>query len=1114
MTACATRVRDLFRRLGIGLLFAAPFTAVDVAQAQRAEPLFAAAESTADRTVVGWTHELVTAAFGRDDVWRVSDFPLPGGLTVELELEPFRVAGPRTRFVLGRAGGPDLPIDFDPQRVWTFRGKVRDHPGSHVFLALSEKSSTGSIDLGPGRPTYRIADHESGGGALTVFRGAQEPTPPPDVPPCSLLGEPALPLAPAAPASIRGGTITPPPVKHIEIAVDSDHEFWQLFGDTDAASTYVVQLYAAISDIYLRDVDAWVELVFVRLWDDPNDLYNDVDPSPLPDFQAEWEGNMGQVDRDVAQLISGRRDYPFGGQAYLASLCGGNGYSVVGYMLGQFPNPTMPSPLTYDIAVTAHELGHNAGTAHTHDSPNFVDTCQNTSSTPQRGTIMSYCAQTWSGGNSNRDLYFHSVIQQNIEGYLVTAACVADDCNFNGIEDSVDVSGGFDDVNGNGVPDVCEDCNGNAVLDDSDIMGGASFDINGNGRPDECDPDCDGDAIPDDEEIATGSSDAYGNDIPDECETDCDDDGLSDYTEIQGAMVLDVDRNAMLDACQDCDGNGTNDLDELAGGHGVWVASGLAGSPVRHFYADTGVLTVTSPGGAAADVQAGRDLIVAPGGRVLVTSGADNRVMEFHLSGSYVGDLVAGAAGRLSSPAGLVLSPPGGELLVANEGKDEVRMYDASSGTPLGSFVNPGSGGLIAPFGLTFGPNGNLFVTSASNEVLEYDGMTGSFLSAFVPAATNGGLDQPRGLVFKPDGNLLVASFGSNEVLEYEAGTGAPLGKWAQVGTPTRLTQVSPWGIRVGPNGNVFVVRTGEDYGSNQSAGDENDDDTDDTLQSRTDFLHLTNAQVYEFDVRTGNFLRTHIGGNDHGLLFPTGFDFVPGWADDCNFNLIQDSCDISQGASQDQDGNGMPDECDVDCNANGTLDRLDIIPFGASLDTNYNLRPDECDCFTAAECDDGLSCTTDSCDTGSSACENVIVIGSCRIDDACYNDGDENPGNDCEVCDALLPGAWTAAPPVEVQQLTVTQGAGIELSWTGQGTAAVYDVAGGAIGDLAADGGVVNASCLADDVGATTWTDPSADPLPGTGNYYFVRAQKSCGDGSYGFATSGTERLPSAACP
>ncbi len=50
------------------------------------------------------------------------------------------------------------------------------------------------------------------------------------------------------------------------------------------------------------------------------------------------------------------------------------------------------------------------------------------------------------------------------------------------------------DENGNDIPDECEDCNGNGILDDLDIADGTSNDDNGNGVPDECECPLDFDA--------------------------------------------------------------------------------------------------------------------------------------------------------------------------------------------------------------------------------------------------------------------------------------------------------------------------------------------------------------------------------------------------------------------------------------------------------------------------------------------------------------------------------------------------------------------------------------------------------------------------------------------
>lgn len=937
------------------------------AEESPAEPLFHTVSHEREMARAEWNEaELLALSRGP---FRVTRFPLPGGLEVDLELERFRVTGPGTRFVIGHRGAPDEPFDFEPSTVLLLRGMVRGRAGSHVFLALHRGVAVGSIDLGTGDGRYRIASEAAAGanlppGMLQVFRAEKTVASlPPGVPLCAAhsgeaAGEPAN-LAALPPPSMEGSPIPPdvhPPrlgLREIELAVETDYEFFSLFGEREAAAAYLLSLYGAVSDIYVRDVNTRVELTFARLWDDPDDLFNDVDPSPLRDFRDYWYANMSHVGRDAAQLLSGRRDYPFGGQAWVGSLCGFLGYSVVGYALGFFPDPARPSSYHYDVNMTAHELGHSAGTFHTHDSPNNVDTCNQVATPRQRGTIMSYCGETGSGMNANLDLYFHTRIRASILSHVDGAACVAIDCNANGADDAVDIDQGTSsDANGNGVPDECEDCNGNAILDPLEGLP----DLNVNGIPDQCEPDCNHNLRPDDLDISDRrSSDMYGNGVPDECETDCNDNGISDYTEIQSNMALDVDRNARLDACQDCDGDSRPDSQTLNGAHGAWIASGLDGSPVRRFHAISGVLEQSSESLPAALVAHGQDLIITPRRQVLVSSAGDDRVMRFGRSGAHLGDLAISGAGGLSYPTGL-LRRGDGTILVASRDTDSVLAFDEDGGAFLGALIEPRSGGLTGPFGLAFGPHRHLFVTSAANEVIEYNVQTGAFLRVLVSADDNGGLDQPRGLVFKPDGNLLVASFGNNELLEFDGLSGAPLGPWARVGTATRITRISPWGVRIGPNGNVFMVRTGEDFGSGSDGTHDQDHDGAGGGTGPDDVaaLHRTNAQVYEFDVRNGNFIRTYVGGSDHGLIFPTGFDFLPGWGIDCNRTMLPDACDIASGHSKDTDRSGVPDECEIDCNGNGRLDRLDIIPFGVSYDCNFDLIPDECEIASGAlgDCD------------------------------------------------------------------------------------------------------------------------------------------------------------------
>ncbi|RTZ89125.1 MAG: hypothetical protein DSY92_09535, partial [Planctomycetota bacterium] len=76
--------------------------------------------------------------------------------------------------------------------------------------------------------------------------------------------------------------------------------------------------------------------------------------------------------------------------------------------------------------------------------------------------------------------------------------------------------------------------------------------------------------------------------------------------------------------------------------------------------------------------------------------------------------------------------------------------------------------------------------------------------------------------------------------------------------------------------------------------------------------------------------------------------DVTQGLEPDCNLNRIPDSCEIADGTKQDCDGNGVPDECQIlsgeliDCNLNGVPDACDITQ-AFSLDCNQDAVPDDC---------------------------------------------------------------------------------------------------------------------------------------------------------------------------
>ncbi len=1003
------------------------------------------------QAIISLDRARLQAALESECVVMISRIRLDTDLVVDVEVARRPVPHSSTRFVIGRRGAPDQSISADVASALVLQGKVKGQSDSFVFLSLTGSAGAGVIDIGSAGARYRLSSRARDGSAMTPGRFAVEKIPfagsrRPGIPMCgssTSVNAADLPrpgqLAPGRTANDRSdvdrglgrpafggpiGLIPPAPGPHvIRLAVETDFELYELFGDSVATANYVAAVFEEVSNIYRRDLNARVDLTFVRVWDHWDDLFNE--PDPLTAFRGHWNNNMQAVPRDVAQLFSGRRDLPYGGVAYLGSLCSGNGYGVVGYALGTFPDPQFPSVFNYDIFVTAHELGHNVNAPHTHSTG--LDDCFNLETPARRGSIMSYCSQTVSGGNAVSDLRFHSVIQTIVETYLENLECLEHDCNGNGIADETEIASGGIDVNGNGVLDSCEDCNANQILDPDDIAAETSDDLNVNGIPDECEPDCNGNAIPDDEDIASALSfDEDFNNIPDECQVDCDLNGTADYIEIVADMTLDLDRDAILDACQDCDNDGVTDLVELDNAHFAWLAGHEGG--VRAFHAASGVVTQTTD---ELQVDAPNDVLVTPDGRVLVTSGGDHRVVEFDRSGATIGDFVASGVGGLATPTGITMGP-NGNVLVSSRDTNAVLEYDLVTGTYIGQFVTAGSGGLSTPFGLEFGPNGNLFVTSgkAQGQVLEFDGTSGEFLRVMVTDTHSGGLSDPRGMAFKPDGKLLVASFSTRSVLEYDGESGNLLRKFNNAGTDVAVTTAGPWGVRIGPDGQVYVSR----HFHNGAPGEGGHDHDDDHFGAGGDIdhLHVNSTRIYMFDAITGRFVRSYVTGNDTGLRFASGFDFFPGWDTDCNCNQLKDACDISSGASADANENAVPDECEIDCDANGNPDRLDIWPNGAALDCNGNGVPDSCDIAGGASRD----CNGDG---RPDECESVTLL---------YDNFERDRGWMTEVIGAAG-GEWQRGFPVDDPDWAFDPAFDADFGgqcWLTQNTSGNSDVDSGAV--------------------------------------------------------------------
>ncbi|MEM1250486.1 MAG: zinc-dependent metalloprotease [Acidobacteriota bacterium] len=344
------------------------------------------------------------------DRLRIKGVPLFDGPEETLDLERFEVFNADARLQVQTEDGL---VELEPPTSRLFRGTVEGNEASMAYVAVQEDGTVQGLVAEEDRLFLIGSDSETNAVKIGQLEDMDEEAR--RVPfTCGNEAHGAeldvANLFPQMLPSGRSGIVSKRSASSanyaVEIALETDWEFFELFGSTNAALDYINLLFGAIATIYERDVDTQLRISYTQLYNNPSDPWGTNTNSYLQDLRSYWAANNSDVERTLVHFLRGRRD-GFG-VAYVGVLCSTSyGFGLTTSIRGNY-NPSQTVPV-WDLVAVAHELGHNFASRHTHCYSPPIDQCHTsgtnchsgaTSVPSDGGTIMSYC-HLRSGGMSN-----------------------------------------------------------------------------------------------------------------------------------------------------------------------------------------------------------------------------------------------------------------------------------------------------------------------------------------------------------------------------------------------------------------------------------------------------------------------------------------------------------------------------------------------------------------------------------------------------------------------------------------------------------------------------------------------------------------------------------------
>jgi len=472
--------------------------------------------------------------------------------------------------------------------------------------------------------------------------------------------------------------------------------------------------------------------------------------------------------------------------------------------------------------------------------------------------------------------------------------------------------------------------------------------------------DCNENGVIDSLDLANGTSaDCTGNGVPDECELDCDGNGLADVCEIDLDPGLDANGNGRLDVCEDvlyvnasASGAATGwtwedaytDLQDALPaatlGSEIWVAAGTyrpdggTGDRALSFELPGGVAVYGGFAGGETSLDQ-RDLSANPtilSGDIGVPGDiSDNSYHVLRINDTSAPAVLDGFVITAGNATGTSPKDLGGGLYNTGDAILRNCAFRSNRAARNGGAISNQTGPSLTLLNCEFSGN---HATVRGGGVQTYQSSLTAVNCTFAYNTAGG----EGGGVFM---NTWDTSL-TNCILWGNTAMGGASDESAQIhilaGTLTvDYSCVQHWSGAFGGTGNIGLHPLFVDEDGPDGVAGTPDDNL--RLLAMSPCIDAGSNEAVTVETDLDGRPRIRNGGSGEAIVDMGAFEYQ----EDCNENGVIDSLDVANGTSADCTGNGIPDECEFDCDENGTADVCEI-DLDPALDANGNGYLDVCE--------------------------------------------------------------------------------------------------------------------------------------------------------------------------